>query len=297
MEGTSGAAERVLLRGRMREAALSSSGRSPAGRARDGRRESDDRHGEARRMTTKISDDGAHTPEERGLGAGPSRPAPRRASDRRCPGRAGRGKASPRAIAERRRWTASRPRQPLAGSPSAGRPPETAGDQPVTTAGSLLLVRSKRCSHDPRWVLADCLFAEVDGRRSVARTRCESTWSGQPSLSPRGRGQEGAGSRLEAAKAASTVAGVHAAAKAMQGRTHRWKALWTGEAAVVDATVGETALARERALPDGSVPVSRDRERQKPSHPARARSTTPRRAGSSQEGPGSLPPSRGRGRR
>jgi hypothetical protein len=159
-------------------------------------------------VTTTISDDGAHTPEERGLGAGPSRPASRRASDKRCPGRAGRGKASPRAIAERRRWTASRPRQPLAGSPPAGRSPETAGDQPGRRRGACSSCGRKGARTIPgECSQTACLQKSMGGAR-LPRARCESSGTGRPSLSPCGRGQGGAGSRLEAAKPTSTVAGV-----------------------------------------------------------------------------------------
>lgn len=174
-EGTSGAAERLLLRGRGREAALSLACRLACEPARDGRRESDERRGGARRRPQQLSDDGAHTPEEawsrrRSLQTGAAAGQRQEVSGK---GRSGQTFAA----SDRGSKTldGAPPRQPLAGSPPADRSPETAGDQPGPRTRSLLPAARKGVRHIRGGCSRAVLFAEVDGRRSAPLTRSESS--------------------------------------------------------------------------------------------------------------------------
>lgn len=140
---------------------------------------------------------------------------------------------------------------------------------------------------------------------------CRSRWAafGLPTRRSESSGRDGLASLLVGAVKRTPEAGsrrqcrrarwrVSCAAKVVQGAPNRWKTLWTGEAAVVDATAGEPALARGSMSAGRQKCLSRATEsvRSRVAR-ARARSTTPRRASPRQKGLGGPSPFVRKGRR
>lgn len=195
----------------MREAALSSPSRSPARRARDERCASDARRGEARRRPqTALRRRGSH-PRGSDVVSAPVPPDRRRGGPATRGVRAGQvGAKLPREQSRaEERWNgftaASAPGQLSPGWSLAGdgrRPTPNEDRELAPRARKRVLARS---GVDARKLF--CLQKSMGGVRP-SHTPERKLRTGWPSLSPRGRGEEGAGSRLEAAMPTSTVAGV-----------------------------------------------------------------------------------------